>query len=93
MKDVFALVKDTGVLAFNLYVVLPVLLMAGVVSVFYVSSLTLNDLLSKKAIYWVVVAIIGVLSLKSQRFFVAFLIGITLFLMSGGIEVIHNWIY
>lgn len=93
MKDVFDLIKGAGILAFKLYFVLPALLIISVVFVFYISSLTLSDLLSAKTIYWVIVAIIGVLSVKSQKFFIAFLIGITLFLLFCGIEYIHNLIY
>lgn len=93
MKETMNLLKGTSILAFRLYILLPLFLFGSIFLIFTLSSLTFNDVLSTKGAYWFIVTVVGILSVKSKRFFIAFLISLTLFLLFGGIDYIHDWIY
>lgn len=93
VKETMNLLKDTCVLAFKLYILLPLFLFGSIILAFTFSSLTLNDVFSTKGAYWFVVTVVGIFSVKSKRFFIAFLISLALFLLFGGIDYIHDWIY
>ncbi|QIM62996.1 hypothetical protein A1D29_06660 [Pasteurellaceae bacterium Orientalotternb1] len=93
MKETMNLLKSSSILAFRLYILLPLCLLGSILLIFMLSTLTLNDVFSTKGAYWFIVAMVGILSVKSKRFFIAFLISLTLFLLFGGIDYIHDWIY